>query len=55
MKFLMRRRKQRFWTPRSPEALIDSIIGKLKLQWGLENESDVITRLVIDAEKKLKL
>lgn len=46
----MPKRKQRYWTPRSPEDLIDSILEQLKAKWKFKSESDVITKLVIDAE-----
>jgi hypothetical protein len=34
--------------------MADTIIARLKAKWGLANDSELMTKLLIDADKKVK-
>ncbi len=46
--------KQRWWRSRLPDSMTDPIIAKLKAKWNLSNDSELITKLLIDADKEVK-
>jgi hypothetical protein len=46
--------KQRWWRPRLPDSMVDPIIKKLTAKWELKTESELITKLLLDADKKVK-
>jgi hypothetical protein len=47
-------KKQRWYRLGLPDSMADTIIARLKAKWDLASDSELITKLLIDADKKVK-
>lgn len=47
-------RKQRWYRLVLPDSMADAIIARLKAKWKLESDSELWTKLLVDADKKVK-
>lgn len=47
-------KKQRWHRLGLPDAMADAIIARLKARWNLKNDSELWTKLLVDADKKVK-
>jgi hypothetical protein len=44
-------KKQRWYRLGLPDSMADAIIARLKAKWGLANDSELITKLLVEADK----
>jgi len=47
-------KKQRWFRLGLPDSMADAIIARLKAKWNLKNDSELWTKLLVDADKKVK-